>query len=399
MLLNARKINLSTPKNKVVLVAIEDITQRKQKEYKKFYDKLSLALEAGQIGTWELDPALGVVMWDARMHEIYGCEPHSFEGSYESWLKKVHPDDVGKVTAKFKKFLVEKKPLDVECRIVRNTGDIRWVHIKALVSFDPNDPKKIVVIGTTWDITEAENLRIELSNEKKKLVHLIHDRNQVNKELESFAYITSHDLKAPLRGIESLATWIEKDVQNKLTDESKENLLLLRTRVSRLSNLIQGILLYTRAGRIDLNVTTVSIKELLDEVIDTLNPPKTFTIHYSENLPTFTAAKVPLIQVFSNLISNSIKYNNSKKGHIEIGVKDAGEFYEFSVGDDGIGIEPEYHKKIFQLFQTLQSKDKIESTGIGLTIVKKIVELNHGKVSVISDKGKGATFCFTWPKG
>ncbi len=219
-----------------------------------------------------------------------------------------------------------------------------------------------------------------------------------NQELEQFAYIASHDLKAPLRAIERLSSWIEEDCEATLDEKSKENLALLRKRVSRMSKLIDGILNYSRAGRIDLDIDFVNTRELLLDVVDGLNPSKQFTICYAENLPNFNTEKVQLSQVFSNLLSNSIKHHHRNTGLIEIGVQDLGEFYEFSVADDGPGIEPEYFEKIFQIFQTLQSKDVVDSTGIGLSIVKKIVEFQGGEVTLSSIKGKGTTFRFTWPK-
>ncbi len=219
-----------------------------------------------------------------------------------------------------------------------------------------------------------------------------------NEELEHFAYITSHDLKAPLRAIERLSSWIEEDNKDCLSAESKENLTLLRKRVNRLSNLIDSILEYSRAGRVDLDIKVVDLDELLHGVIDSLNPPVNFNIIYPPPLPKFKTPEIPLCQVFINLISNSIKHHDKKDGKIEIGAKDLGKRFEFSVSDNGPGIEEIYFKKIFMIFQTLQSKDEMESTGIGLSIVKKIVESQGGTVTVESTLGKGTSFKFTWPK-
>ncbi len=219
-----------------------------------------------------------------------------------------------------------------------------------------------------------------------------------NTELEQFAFVASHDLKAPLRAVETLATWIRDDKTSKLSIQAKENLNLLFKRSHRLSNLIDGILQYSRIGFVDIDISKVDTRSLVKEVIDTLSPPKTFSISCAENLPVLKTQKVQLEQVFSNLISNSIKFHDSKSGHIEIGVKNAGKFYEFFVRDDGPGIAPKYHEKIFELFQTVQSRDKIESTGVGLSVVKKIVMLQHGKITMTSTPGEGTCVRFTWPK-
>lgn len=219
-----------------------------------------------------------------------------------------------------------------------------------------------------------------------------------NEELENFAYITSHDLKAPLRAIERLSTWLEEDNRDKLDEKSKKNLVLLRQRVNRMTSLIEGILQYSRAGRTDLDVHVVDTKTLLHDVIDSLHPPTTFTISCADDLPVFQTASIPLSQVFANLINNAIKHHHLAKGTIHISVKESALFYEFLVSDDGPGIEPCYFEQIFQLFQTLQSRDELESTGIGLTIVKKIVESQGGEIHVESTVGVGTCFRFTWPK-
>ncbi len=231
--------------------------------------------------------------------------------------------------------------------------------------------------------------------EEQKLTAQLRKTNQA---LEEFAYVVSHDLKAPLRAVERLSSWISEDCADKIDDKSKENLALLRQRIIFMSNLIDGILEYSRAGRVDLDVSMVNTKALLQELIGNINPDGKFNIHLADDLPCIKTAKIPLTQVFSNLISNSIKHHHQTTGTIEIGVRDLGNSYEFFVADDGPGIEPEYHDKVFMIFQTLQSKDVLKTSGIGLSIVKKIVELQGGKISVGSVKGRGATFQFTWPK-
>lgn len=219
-----------------------------------------------------------------------------------------------------------------------------------------------------------------------------------NQNLEEFSYIISHDLKAPLRAIIQLATWIEEDCGNKLDSLSRKNLQLLRERACRMSGMVDGLLQYARAGRVNMEVEWVDTKELIQEIIDILNHDKQFTIIVHESMPQLPTAKLLLSQVLSNLIANSMKHHHCKTGTIEIGVLDKGTFYEFFVADDGPGIEPVYFEKIFRIFQTLKSKDEAETTGIGLTIVKKIVESQNGKIQVDSELGKGARFSFTWPK-
>ena len=282
-------------------------------------------------------------------------------------------------------------------KIHRITEEVMWrkdgipVPVEYVSSPVYKNDKIVGAVVVFKDITERKKT-------EGKFRDFTRDLKRSNQDLDDFAYTLSHDLKSPLRAIERLANWISEDCTDKLDGKSKENLAILRKRVTRMSNFIDGLLPYARVGRTDFDICVVDTKELLKEIINTLSPSITFIFKYAENLPCFETAKIQLSQVFSNLISNSMKHHHRKTGVIEIGSHNKGDFYEFYVSDDGPGIEPGYYKKIFQIFQTLKSKDDFESTGIGLSIVKKIVEHHGGRVWVESIIEKGATFHFTWPK-
>jgi len=218
-----------------------------------------------------------------------------------------------------------------------------------------------------------------------------------NSELDQFAYVASHDLKAPLRGIANLSQWIEEDL-GEVPSDVREKMTLMRGRVHRLEALIDGILQYSRAGRVRGTAERVDVGTLLHDIVELLAPPPEVTITVDPDMPTVVTEKTPLQQVFMNLIGNAIKYNQRPGATVHVSVTDAGRYYAFSVTDNGPGIAPEYHERIFGIFQTLESRDKVEGTGIGLSVVKKTVELRGGRITVRSAPGEGATFTFEWPK-
>ncbi|MEN8165964.1 MAG: CHASE domain-containing protein [Pseudomonadota bacterium] len=253
------------------------------------------------------------------------------------------------------------------------------------------------------EVVERKSAEQELQRLNETLEHHIAYRTAEAERraqyLEQFAYVTSHDLKAPLRAVSNLAQWIEEDLADKLDDASREQLALLRDRVRRMHDLIEGLLEYSRVGGTSDTENHVDTRELVDEIIDSLSPPKGFKIKIQDDMPTLYADRLQLGQVFSNLISNSLKHHGGDKGKIRVTGESYGEVYQFSVCDDGQGIAPEYHDKVFMMFQTLESSDIENSTGIGLALVKKIVEEHGGTIRLESLLGEGACFYFTWPKG
>ncbi|HEY9629748.1 MAG TPA: ATP-binding protein [Coleofasciculaceae cyanobacterium] len=264
------------------------------------------------------------------------------------------------------------------------------------------EDRLIVIIR---DISVAEDAQAKLKARADELVRLaailaqtnssLEDRN---KELEQFAYVASHDLKAPLRAIANLSEWIEEDLGTQLPEENRYQMQLLRGRVMRMESLINGLLDYSRVGRTQTPVEMVNVNDMLADVLDSLDPPQSFTIKIQPDMPVFNTKRILLRQVFANLISNAIKHHDRPDGTIAVTYEDQGDFYEFAVSDDGEGIAPEFHERIFAIFQTLEARDSRESTGIGLSIVKKIVETEGGKIRVESQEGKGSTFYFTWLK-
>lgn len=252
------------------------------------------------------------------------------------------------------------------------------------------------------EIAQRKQAEVSLRDLNKTLEQRVNARTEElaerNRELDAFSYVASHDLKAPLRAIDNLASWIAQDVGDDLPDDSKRHLEQLQQRAQRMKNLLDDLLQYSRAGRFEYEPEQIDARSLLGEVVGLLAPPNGFRVEILGEMPVFETAKAPLFQVFQNLIGNAIKYHDQKDGEVIVGTEKNGAFYKFWVADDGPGIAPDFHEKVFQMFQKLQSRDDVEGTGIGLAVVKKTVESYGGKITLESAEGEGARFEFTWPQ-
>jgi light-regulated signal transduction histidine kinase (bacteriophytochrome) len=245
-----------------------------------------------------------------------------------------------------------------------------------------------LVLVHTEDVTERVLAEESLKERTAQI-------EAVNEELNDFAYVVSHDLKAPLRAVTQVAGWIAQDYSDALGDEGQEMVQLLTGRTKRMHDLIQAILQYSRVGRLREEEKPVDLNQLVQETVEMLAPPEHIRVTVEDELPTVVGEPTRLGQVFQNLVDNAIRFVDKPEGWIRIGCVKQREHWQFSVADNGPGIEEKYHTKIFQPFQTLSRRDDVESTGIGLALVKRAVASWGGDVWVASSVGLGSTFYFT----
>jgi PAS domain S-box-containing protein len=366
-------------------IVVQEITDRKRAELaiQEGKAKLNYLLAAAEFGDWDLNLADGTAFRSLQHDRIFGYESLLAEWTYDMFMEHVLPEDRAGVDRQYQYAIANNEPWDFECQIRRADNQVRWIWASGYVYHDAQGVATRM-LGLVADISLRKNTELALA-----------ERNQ---DLISFAYTVSHDLKAPLRAISNLSVWIEEDLEGKLPPDTQAQFDLLRTRVKRMESMIDSLLLYARAGRQEAQLETFDFAELLAEIIDSLAPPEGFRIDIQPPLPTLTTKRIFLSQVCANLVSNAIKHHNSVEGHLQISAIEHPSYHEFIIKDDGPGIAPEHHAKVFDVFQTFASNENSASTGIGLAIVKKIVETEQGTIRLESSLGQGTTFYVTWPK-
>lgn len=246
------------------------------------------------------------------------------------------------------------------------------------------------VLSAIVDITARKQSEVQLSN-------LVGQLTRSNDDLNNFAYVASHDLKSPLRGVDQLATWIEEDLGGSLNSETQSHLRLMRSRISRMEMLLDDLLAYSRVGQSDNPVAAVNTGNLVRDIFELAASRKNIALVAAVDMPVVRTQKVPLELVLRNLINNAIKHHDKPQGTIRVEAQPYPGGYEFTVEDDGPGIPAEHQKRVFTIFQTLKPRDEVEGSGMGLAIVKKAVETAGGAVTLESDGKLGCVFRFTWP--
>lgn len=361
-----------------------DITSRKKQEERinQLVEWLNESSEAVQVS----DEEGTLVFVNREASNRLGLQPEELMGKHISFVEKIF-EQRGMWDAHVDELRSRSKMI---MEGVHKRHDGTSFPVEASVKYHESNGEGYV-LAFIRDISERMDA-------ERKLRSYMRDLERINAELDTFAYVVSHDLKAPLRAINNLSEWIEEDISHLLEGDTRDQFKLLRGRVLRMENLINGILSYSRAGRIKTNKESFVVKVAIDDLCDNFTNSKAeFTFEGAEDLTIFSE-KITLEQILVNLISNGIKYNNKPAIKITVGWKELDSSIEFFVRDNGPGIPPEFQQKIFVIFQTLQSRDEIESTGVGLAIVKKIIDEKGCEIRIESAPDEGTTFFFTWPK-
>jgi PAS domain S-box-containing protein len=376
---------------KWLIALIEDITARKQAEGElcQSREDLDRAQEVAQIGSWRLDVRCNVLTWSDENHRIFGV-PRGTPMTYETFLGIVHPDDRQYVDTQWRAGL-RGEPYDIEHRITVD-GQVKWVREKAYLEFD-NDGKLLGGFGITQDITDRKAAERELRQMTGEL-------ERSNEELRHFAYAASHDLREPLRMISGFLKLLTDRYDPQLDDKARQYIGYAVDGATRMSQLIQDLLEYTRVDRAGAALEPTEAGRALAEALANLHgliQEAGALVTYDE-LPTVIGDPTQVLRLFQNLIGNAVKFRTPGRCClIHVGARKRAGRWEFSVQDNGIGIDPSQYERIFIIFQRLHTREAYPGSGVGLSICKRIVERHGGRIWVESEPGRGSTFYFTLP--
>jgi two-component system CheB/CheR fusion protein len=366
--------NLKVGNSKVIAHVLND------NELTYSLNKLQLALESAVIGIWEYDIEDDYLYWDNQMLSIYEItNKEELTNTFNDWKNRLHPEDVYETIDDLHKAMLNSSyNFEKTFRIITPANEIKYIKPLSRAIFNANG-KAVKIIGVNIDITQS------IIREKELLEN--------TQELENFAHITTHDLQEPLRMIKQYSSILAEDNKDYFDEESLENLNFIQTGVEKMSELINGVLDYSRIKKIPKKIEIIDLNKLLLDY-NTYNN-KELNIIIPEKLPSLYADYNLIKQLFYNIFSNANKYNNSKMHKVEITYKIGKNVVEFRIKDNGIGIKKEYHEQIFKLFKRLHNDKKYSGTGIGLALCDKIVKLYDGEIHVESEFNKGSTFIFT----
>lgn len=347
--------------------------------------KYSSIIANMNLGLVEVDNDDVILLVNQSFCEMSGYKEEELIGKRGSDIFLINKD--AEIIKEENQKRIEGKSNSYELTVKNKNGEIKHWLISGAPNYSING-KVIGSIGVHLDITELKSLELQKVNLLRKL-------EKSNEELADYAHIVSHDLKSPLRSISALTSWIKEDYQNVIDDPGMQNFKLIEDKLEKMDHLIDGILSYSSIDEKHSKRQKTNLNETIENIINIIFIPDHITVQVDKKLPIINVDPIRIQQLFQNLISNAISHIDKPVGLVEIGYSDKPNFHQFSVSDNGEGISQEYHKKIFEIFQSVSDN---ESTGIGLSIVKKIVQLYNGQIWLDSELSKGTTFYFTIKK-
>ncbi len=379
-----------------------DVTDFKdvQKKIKQNEERYRLAQKAAEIGSWEYDLQTKEIRWSDQIEPIFGLKKGEFKGTYEAFINMVHPDDREIINREVDKCVKKGKDYDIEHRIIQPDGSIRWLREMGDV-FTDEQGRPSRMLGVVQDVTDRKKSEEKIKDLTRKYMFQAKRLAETNKELEAFSYSVSHDLRAPLRSVNGFSQALLEDYEELLDDEGKDYLIRIKNSADRMNELINGLLKLSRLMRAEMHSETVNLGKLAEEVfydIKQSNPGRDIDFEIKNLEKMHVKGDPNLLRVlFENLLSNAWKFTKNKsKPNIVVGFKEDTQGRDvFYVKDNGEGFNMDYSDKLFIPFQRLHKKNDFAGTGIGLSIVNRIVKRHDGKVWAESKKGKGACFYFT----
>jgi PAS domain S-box-containing protein len=377
--------------------SFQDVTEMKlaQEEIIKSNERFSKVAEATNDAIWDFDVMSNHLWWGKGFSTLFGYDPETFKPSLDKLVMLIHPDDRERVGQRIQEYMTDGKSVNwyEEYKFMKSDGEYAFVFDRAIFLRDANG-QVIRVVGAMTDITYRKIYEESLLELNKQL-------EISNAELEQFAYVASHDLQEPLRMVSSFLNLLEKKYGDVFDDKARQYIHFARDGAIRMRQIILDLLEFSRVGKHNDKLKNVDLNEVIKDVFALhrkLIEEQSAEVHVSK-MPVINTFRSPILQVFQNLVGNALKYaNKDEQVQISISSREMGDHWEFSVEDNGIGIDPKHHERIFVIFQRLHKRDEYTGTGMGLAIVKKILDDLGGQIWVESNLGQGSKFTFTIPK-
>lgn len=363
-----------------------------REKMKSLSERLILATKRSEVGIWDWDIQKNILIWDEAMYKLYGITEGTFSGAYDAWTRGVHPDDREEADRRIQDAIKGTREFRIEFRVKWPDGNVRHIRGVGHVERDV-DGRAVRMIGTNWDITELKVALERIRNYASML-------ESKNKELEQFVYVSSHDLREPLRTVSNYIQLFREDYSDRLDADTSKYLSAVEGAIQRMEMLIRALLDYSRLGR-NRELVSVDLEAVLRDICADLHARITErnVVLTHDPLPVVIGYEIELRQLFQNLIANAIKFCRKEVSPvIHIHTYEAPDTWHFMVKDNGIGIPEQFHTRIFQIFQRLHTLEEYEGNGIGLAYCRKITELHQGEISVFSKPDEGSTFYFTLSK-